>query len=184
MSPALVAVLLAAAPLPSGRTLSVDPAASAVHFHVNHKLHGVDGRSGTVEGKVVLANDGNVLAMVRIPAATFDSGDANRDLNMRQAIEASRYPYVVLKGVAHVALPVPIGRTFEVRLDGEVEFHGVRQRVVVPVAVTFSDASTADVRASFPLSLDSYRVERPSLLFVKLDDACAIDVALKLRASP
>ena len=37
------------------------------------------------------------------------------------------------------------------------------------------------VRGSFQVSLESFRIERPSLLFVKIDDACRIDLDLLLR---
>jgi polyisoprenoid-binding protein YceI len=181
MSPATVATLFLAAGVTSGRSLSVDPASSVVRFHVNHKLHAVDGRSSSIEGRVVVADDGKVLAMVRVPVATFESGDANRDANMRATIEAGRFPYVVLKGVSRLPVPLLAGRALELSLEGELDFHGVRKPIVVPVSVHLSEVGVAEVHAKMTFSLESFRIERPSLLFVKLDDECRIDVDLKLR---
>lgn len=182
MSAAVVALLVAAAP--SVRSLSVDPAASVVRYHVNHKLHAVDGRSTAIEGKALVGADGTVRAMVRIPVSSFESGDANRDANMRETLEVSKFPYVVLKAAGRVDPEAPRGHPFDATLAGELEFHGVRRPVAVPVSITFAADGSATATGRMALSLDAYRVERPSLLFVKLDDDCAVSVDLVFRGSP
>lgn len=183
MSAALLSAFLLVS-TPAGAALSVDPAESVATFHVHHALHAVDGRSSAIEGKAILGGDGSVMAMVRIPVSSFDSGDANRDANMRDVLEISRFPYVVFKAVAHLPIPAPHGRAFGTTLDGELDFHGVHHRLSVPATVTLGDDGGAIVKARLQLSLEAYRVERPSLLFVKLDDGCSVDVDLKLRRSP
>ena len=179
----LVAAVVAAA-APAGVPLSVDPATSVATYHVRHALHAVDGRSSAIEGKAIVGDDGRVMAMVRIPISSFDSGDANRDANMRDTLEISKFPYVVFKAVAHLPVPAPHGHAFETTLDGELDFHGVRHRLAVPATVTLGDDGGAAVKARLHVSLDAFHVERPSLLFVKLQDDCSVDVDLKLRSSP
>jgi polyisoprenoid-binding protein YceI len=181
MTPALVAlaVLLSGAAEPQAFT--VDAPRSVIKFHVDHKLHASDGRSSSIEGKAVVQPDGKVLAMVRVPVASFDSGDANRDANMRDTLEASRYPYVVFKGVTTLALPAAPGKAIPTTMQGELEFHGVKKPVEVPVTLQFADDGSATVKGKMTLSLDAYKIERPSLLMIKLDDACAIEFELKLR---
>jgi len=56
----------------------------------------------------------------------------------------------------------------------------VKVPVTVPLTVEERDGAIR-VRGHFDLSLEAHRVERPSLLFVKIDDACGIDVDLLLR---
>jgi polyisoprenoid-binding protein YceI len=181
MTLAFAAVALLAAGAPEREVLSAEPGASVVRFHVDHKLHQVDGESRSVEGKAVVEPDGRVLAMVRIPVATFDSGDGNRDSHMRQALEASRHPFVVFKGVGEVKAPLTAGETVTAVLAGELDFHGVRRPVKVPVTLDVARDGSAEVRGTMAISLDDYRVERPSLLFVKLEDACTISFDLKMR---
>ena len=83
MTAALAALaLLAAAAEPQAYT--VDAAKSSVRYLLKHKLHPADGRSTSIEGKAVVQPDGKVLAMVRVPVASFDSGDSNRDSNLRE----------------------------------------------------------------------------------------------------
>jgi polyisoprenoid-binding protein YceI len=174
--------LLLALVLSAPGALVVDPAGSVVKFHLNHKLHQVDGRSSQVEGKAVLGEDGKVMAMVRIPVASFDTGDGNRDSHMRETLEVTKFPFVVFKGVTALAVPVAHGKPLPLKLQGELEFHGVKRPVEVGGEVVFDDAGAA-VRLKFPVSLEAHRIERPSLLFVKVDDTLLIDVELRLKGS-
>jgi hypothetical protein len=56
----------------------------------------------------------------------------------------------------------------------------VKRPVEVPVTAEFAADGSARVKGRLVVSLDAFHVERPSLLMVKLDDACAIDIDLKL----
>jgi polyisoprenoid-binding protein YceI len=179
MAPALVMALLAAQL--GGRTLALDASRSAIRFHVDHKLHAVSGLAHGVEAKAVIAEDGRVLAMVRVPAASLDSGDANRDANMRDVLEAGKYPFVVFKGVATVPYPLPRGAPLDVTLQGELDLHGVKQPLDVPVRIEAAEDGSIRVRGATRFSLEAHRIERPSLLLVKLEDDCRIDVDVLLR---
>jgi polyisoprenoid-binding protein YceI len=188
MTTALLALLVAAAPL-AGRTYTLDPAQSAVRYHVVHKFHRVTGATSRVEGKAVIQPDGKLLAMVRVPVASFDSGDGNRDAHMQEAVDAGRFPFVVLKGVGRLdgtALEARAGAAGQgdsvpVRLAAQVELHGVTRPIEVPITVELSPDGTARARGSFEVILDAFGIDRPSLLFVKIDDACRIEVDLRLR---
>jgi polyisoprenoid-binding protein YceI len=185
MTLALVALLVAAAP-PDVRTYAVDPAASTVVYHVVHPFHGVTGTSSSIEGKAVLLPDGKVLAMVRVPVASFDSGVSNRDSNVRDALEAGRFPFVVLKGQARLdpAVAASAGEVaMRASMDGELELHGVKRAVVVPLAIELSPDGTGRAHGSFEVSLESFGIERPSLLLLRIHDACRIDVDLALRSA-
>lgn len=180
MTALLIAALLAA-PAPAGRTFALDPAASRIAFHVTHKLHEVDGVAHDVEARAVLGDDGRVLAMVRLPVAKLDTGDANRDANLRAVMEAEKHPFVTVKAVASTVMPAAHGRAIPMDLTGELDVHGVKTPLAVPVQVELRDDGSARVRGGFPVSLDAHHVERPALLFVKIDDACRIDFDLVLR---
>jgi polyisoprenoid-binding protein YceI len=174
--------LLLAAVLSAAGAFVVDPAGSVVRFHLDHKLHAVDGKTSEIEGKAVVGEDGRVMAMVRIPAASFDTGDGNRDSHMRETLEVSKYPFVVFKGVTSLTVPVAHGKPTRVKLQGELDFHGVKQAMELPAEVSFAEDG-ATVRLEFPVSLDAHRIERPSLLFVKVDDQLKLMVELKLKGA-
>ena len=180
--PIVLLTLLFATAASESRTFAVAPAKSTVRYHIVHKFHGATGTSSTIEGKAVVQPDGRVLAMVRVPMASFDSGERNRDSDMRETVEASRFPFVVFKGVARIdpqALAAGRTATVEMKIEGEVELHGVKKPVEVPLTIEFAPGS-ARARGTFEVSLDAFEIDRPSLLFVKIDDACRIELDLTL----
>jgi polyisoprenoid-binding protein YceI len=179
----LTAACAALALAASATTYSVDPAASVMKFHLHHKMHAVDGQSSQIEGKVVLADDGKVMAMVRVPAASFDTGDGNRDSHMRETLESSRYPFVIFKGVTSLVSPAALGKPVETKLAGELDFHGVKLPLSVPVQLVFEQDGTVTVTSKFPVNLEAHKIERPSLLFVKVDEEVQLDVRLRLKPS-
>jgi polyisoprenoid-binding protein YceI len=175
-----VLALLLAATIPAG-AFTVDPAASTIRYTIVHKLHRVEAVSKEIEGKAVLNADGSALAMVRVPAGSFRSGDGNRDGHVLEAVEAGKYPFVVVKGRASLgkdrALPPD-----PIRLEGELDFHGVKTPLSVPVTLEVMPDGSLRARAAFDASLDRHQVERPSLLFVKIDDTCHVELDLVLRS--
>lgn len=174
----LLAALLAAAQ-PAG-SLSVDPAASDVRFHVVHKLHGVEGVSRQIEGRAVVQADGTVLAMVRVPVQSFHSGVDNRDAHMLEVLEVGKYPFVVFKGRVQLG-PGRELPTAPVAMEGVVDLHGVQRPTTVPLTIEAKGDGSLRVRGGFDVSLEAHHVERPALLFVKIQDGCHIQVDLQLR---
>lgn len=181
MTAALAVIALLAAGASEPQTYTVVPSRSTIRFHANHKLHSSDGHSSSIEGKAILQPDGKVLTMIRVPVATFDSGDANRDSNMRETLEASKFPFVVFKGVTTLVLPAASGKAIPVRIEGELDFHGVKRPIAVPVTLEFSGDGSATVNGKMSVSLEAYKIDRPSLLMIKLDDECTIELDLQLK---
>jgi polyisoprenoid-binding protein YceI len=179
MNGSLLALLIAAV-LPAVGTYTVEPARSSVRYGVVHKLHQVEGASSDLEGKAVVREDGSAIAQVRVPVSTFRSGDANRDTHMLEVVQAGRFPFVTVKAVLRMGTggEFPVG---PVPAEAELDFHGVKSRATIPIRLTRQADGTLRVQGGFDVSLDAHGVERPSLLFVKVDDACHIDVDLVLR---
>jgi len=173
-------VLWLALALPAGGSYRVDAAGSRVEYTIVHKLHRVEGKSSDIEGRALVKGNGTVQAMVRVPVASFRSGDGNRDEHMLEAVEAGKYPFVVFKGVANLGpeRALPAG---PLEMQGEVELHGVKRPIVVPLSLALQPDGSIRGRGSFEVSLDAHGVERPSLLFVKIEDHCHIDFELTLR---
>jgi polyisoprenoid-binding protein YceI len=179
----MAALLLASVSLPARTKLAIDPKASSVRFHVDHALHKVDGESKDVDGKALAREDGKIVALVRVPLASFHSGDSNRDAHMLEVLEAERFPLVVFRGIA-LSAPASAEPGVPVEMTGEVELHGQKSAVRVPVNVESRPDGTLRARAAFDVSLDAHQVERPSPLFMKIADTCRIEVDLVLRQQP
>ena len=155
---------------------------SSLTYKMVHKLHEVEGVSKSVEGKAVVAEDGHVVVQARVKVESFDSNNGNRDAHMKEVTEASKFPYVEIKA-ASVPGAVPKGATqVNVPLKGKVTFHGIEQPFSTTVTVVFKDATHATVSGGFPVSLEAHKIERPSLLTVKVSDELKIDIKLVLEA--
>jgi polyisoprenoid-binding protein YceI len=172
------ALLLPLAAHAEDKLYSVVADKSVVKYTLVHKAHTFVGTADKgIEGKVKLTG-GAAQLMVRIPVVNFDSGNSNRDSNMRDTVEALKYPNVELKAVAEGITPQESGQT-QHTLRGKLTFHGVTNPVQVPVDVIWS-GKTAKVLGKFSISLEAYKIERPSLLFIKVDDKLDIDVDLTI----
>jgi len=152
---------LFAAQLPAG-DFSLVPQQSNLRYTMVHKFHEFSGVSHEIEGRMVLkATDGDL--MIRVPASSFNSGNANRDEHAKEVMEVYKFPYVIFKGkvtpkdekTAHVA--------------GNLTFHGVEQSLEVDVPY---EQSKGVVKGNlrFPVKMTDYKIERPQLLFIKVED--------------
>lgn len=177
--PLLVLLAAAVARAAAPGELEVDTKSSSLTYHLVHKMHKVDGVSHQVTGKARLLPDGRAQVMIRVPAQSFDSGNVNRDAHMKEVVEAARFPTVELKALGDgltppASFPATANKTFKAQLA----FHGVEQVMQIPVALTWDSATRVRADASFTISLDAFKVERPSLMFIKVDDALKIDARL------
>jgi len=171
----MVAALVAVAIVAPG-TWAVAPSGSALRYRVVHKLHPVDGASTEIEGKVLVRPDGAVMAEVRVPVASFKSGDGNRDEHMLETLNVGSFPFVVFKGIAKLQDGASV-----LQMQGEVDLHGVKKRYRVPLQLSPQPDGSVRVHGQFDISLEAHGIERPSLLFIKLADACHIELDLLLR---
>ncbi len=159
--------------------LKVKTDVSSVTYHVVHKLHKVDGVSKKVDGRARVQVGGPTQVAIRVPIESFDSDNVNRDAHMKEVAEAARYPYVEVKAVADgVAIPTSFPATVQKSWKAQVSLHGVTQTMDLPVTVTFEAADRIVATTSFQISFDAYKIERPSLMFVKVEDAIKIDAKL------
>ena len=159
--------------------LSVAADASSVTYHLVHKLHKFDGVSKHVEGRALVQPGGPTQVAIRVPVESFDSGNTNRDAHMKEVTEVVQYPNVEIKAAGDgIVVPTTFPTTIQKMWKAQVSFHGVVQAMELPVTVKFEAADRVVATTSFQLSLDAFKVERPSLMFVKVDDALKVDATL------
>ncbi|TMA84606.1 MAG: YceI family protein [Deltaproteobacteria bacterium] len=174
---ALVAVLLCAPP--AGQLL--DLRKGTLTYTVVHRLHEVRATSHQVEGRALAQPDGTVKVQVRVRVATFDSGNSNRDEHMREVTHEHSHPYAEVKGTIS-GVTVPLQQSQETTLHGTVELNGEKRAQDVAVKL---EPAGGGVRASFafPLSLEAFKVERPQLLLIKIDDRAVISGDLRFETA-
>jgi polyisoprenoid-binding protein YceI len=160
-------------------TFSVDAQRSSITFYLVHKLHKFQGSSKKVEGKARILPTGQVQVGVRAPIESFDSGNVNRDEHMKETVDAARFPLVELKALLD-GVPAPASFPFSVekKAQAQVLFHGVTRPMEIPVRITFESAERVTAASSFSVSLDAFQIDRPSLMFVKVENDMKVDANL------
>jgi polyisoprenoid-binding protein YceI len=180
---AIAAAVVAAAAVARAQApaadFSVVPAESSITYHLVHKMHKVDGVSHKVEGKAHVLPDGKAQVVVRVPSESFDSGNVNRDSHMKESVEAAKYPFIELKALGEgVTPPATFPTTQKKTFKAQLTFHGIQQLLELPVELTWDSPTKVHASTTFAISLDGYKVERPSLMFVKVDDELKLDAKL------
>jgi polyisoprenoid-binding protein YceI len=166
----------------AARTYAVKSGDSSLTYRLKHTLHEVEGKARPTEGKARLLPDGTLQVAVRANVADFDSGNSNRDAHMKEATEEPKYPTIEFKGMATgVKVPTTYPSEQTVALKGQLTFHGVKQAVEVPMKVVFTSAKEVTATGNFQISLEAFKVERPSLLMVKVDDALDLETKFQLQ---
>jgi YceI-like domain len=160
------------------RIYSVKTGDSSLTYRLKHTLHEVEGKARPTEGKARLMPDGALQVAVRANVADFDSGNSNRDSHMKEATEAPKFPVIEFKGVA-TGVKVPTAFPSEQAVT--LTFHGVKQAVEVPMKVVFTSAKEVTATGNFQISLEAFKVERPSLMMKKVDDALDLETKFQLE---
>ncbi|HYZ88729.1 MAG TPA: YceI family protein [Myxococcales bacterium] len=167
---ATLAVAVAAAGAQPGHDLALK--SGTLTYRVVHKLHQVQGTSRELEGRAIIQDDGTGRVQVRAKVASFDSGNANRDAHMREATHEPVHPYAEVKGTVS-GVRLPLTAPLQLSMRATVELNGEKQPATIPISLR-PEASNIHATFSFPISLESFKVERPELLFVKIDDRAEI----------
>ncbi len=180
---ALALASLAAALLLPAASRADRPAAAAAKvlalkeatltYCVVHPLHKVSATCKTAEGAAKLNPGGPVQVQVRAKVACFDSGDSNRDVHMREVTHEPVHPLVSVKGTIDW-LALPLVGPVEKMLVAKVELNGETQAVSIPVTVS-TEGGNVRAKFKFASSMEGFKVERPSLLMVKVEDALVIE---------
>lgn len=165
--------------------VAVDSTESVLQYHGHHPLHGWTGTSRLVYGTLQLDLDDPARSSItiRVPVASFDSGNSNRDSNMLDAVEADRYPDVRFESTA---ISVQRWERTEAGYEGvwtvggNLTFHGQTHPVTIPVTVRI-EGNRFEATGTFSIALSQFKVRRPKLLLWPIRDI--IDLEGTIRAT-
>ena len=166
-------------------TVAVDSTESVLQYHGHHPLHGWTGTSRSVYGtlRLDLTDPPRSSVTIRVPVASFDSGNSNRDSNMLDAVEADRYPDVLFESTAisvqrweHTSS----GYEGSWTVGGNLTFHGETHPVLIPVTVRI-EGNRLEATGAFSIALSQFKVRRPKLLLWSIRDT--IDLEGTIRAT-
>ena len=169
-------------------TVAVDSTESVLQYHGHHPLHGWTGTSRSVHGTLRLdlsdpADPARSAVTIRVPVASFDSGNSNRDANMLDAVEADRYPDVLFESTAISVQRwerTASGYEGSWTVGGNLTFHGQTHPVTIPVTVRI-EGNRFEATGAFSIALSQFKVRRPKLLLWSIRDT--IDLEGTIRAT-
>ncbi len=166
-------------------TVAFDSTESILQYRGHHPLHGWTGTSRSVYGTLQLDLDDPARSAVtiRVPVASFDSGNSNRDSNMLDAVEADRYPDVLFESTT-IAVQrwerTDSGYEGVWTVGGNLTFHGQTHPVTIPVTVRI-EGNRFEATGAFSIALSQFNVRRPKLLLWSIRDT--IDLKGTFRAT-
>ncbi len=139
---------------------------SFVTYTLHHPLHTIEAMSKDVDCKITVDRSAKEIKTVsaQVDVTTFDSGNSNRDSHAMEVIDALSYPEVDFVSTS-------VSQNGDsLKVSGKMTFHGVTKDIVIPAACRW-ESGKLTVQGKFDLSLTAFKVQRPSLLMMPVDDA-------------
>jgi polyisoprenoid-binding protein YceI len=168
MLKSLALLALAAGAAAEAKTYEAIKGESSLSYGMVHPMHHITGVSRDFSCKVDLSPD-TVSSQIKVSAAisSFDSKNSSRDSHAMEMVEAMKYPTVDFSS----SVVKPEGDGYLV--SGNLTFHGITRPVSFHVTPK-SAAGKVEIIGEFAVKLSDYKVERPSLLFVPIEDKLTI----------
>lgn len=141
-------------------------------YHVNFPLKKVEGVSEDLKGKGHCEAE-TCEFLVGSPLKSFLSGDGNRDNHMLEVTKAGPHPVVTARISVSKATNL---NSFTANTT--VNFGGESHAYSVP-ATGRTEGSATIVKGTIPMKLSDFKMERPALLGVRIDDEVPVDFELR-----
>ena len=147
---------------------------SLVTYFGNHVLHKWEGSTSDVQG-VVLFNEvkNQYECNISIPLSTFSSGNDSRDSNMLIYCKAFDFPNISFQSTS---IKVKKNR---LEIEGKIEFAGEEKEIKTNAKLNRLDNNLFAIDGELDILLSEFKVERPSLLFVEIEDLVRIKYSIQ-----
>lgn len=147
-----------------------DNTTSTVKYSMRHKLHSWEGVSNGLKVATKWNDQKKEIEQISIVVgvASFNSGLSSRDSHMLEVLDALTYPRIIFSSssVQYTADGIVV--------KGKMQFHGVERMIETKVKMEKVNNKWV-FTGKLPILLEDYKVERPSLMFVKVDNLVRID---------
>jgi polyisoprenoid-binding protein YceI len=139
---------------------------SSITYRLSHPMHHIEATSkdGWFRVEIDPARKEIKSVTAEVDVMTFDGGNSNRDSHAMEVIESIKYPDVTFASTAVTQ------SADSIMVSGKLTFHGVTHEILLRGVARWSEHKL-DVDGGFELSLTAFKVDRPALLMVPVDDA-------------
>ena len=147
---------------------------SLITYFGVHYLHKWEGSTSDVNG-VVSYNKASEQyeCSISVPLSTFSSGNDNRDSNMLVYCKAFDFPYIIFQSTSIKVLENTLV------IEGRIEFAGKEKEIKTSAKLNGLDNNLFAIEGELDILLSEFEVERPSLLFVEIEDLVKIKYSIK-----
>jgi polyisoprenoid-binding protein YceI len=168
-------------------TYVIVPRLSSLTFDVSaqmHTVHGVSNRfSGTITGD--RADIASATMSIKLDPTSFDTDNDKRDKDMREkCLEVGKYPYIEFSSTAIQADQKELseGQPVKATIQGTLKMHGLEKQISVPTTIQLT-ADTLTAEGDMAVVLDEWKILRPKVLFVQLQNDVKIHFKIGAKKS-
>ena len=147
---------------------------SLITYFGVHYLHKWEGSTSDVKG--VVSYDKNVdqyECYISVPLSTFSSGNDNRDSNMLVYCRAFDFPNINFQSTS-----IKVNES-TLEIEGKIEFAGEEKEIKTNAKLNSLDNNLFAIEGELDILLSEFKVERPSLLFVEIEDLVKIKYSIQ-----
>ena len=147
---------------------------SLITYFGVHYLHKWEGSTSDVKG--VVSYDKNIdqyECSISVPLSTFSSGNDNRDSNMLVYCRALEFPNINFQSTS-----IKVNES-TLEIEGKIEFAGEEKEIKTNAKLNSLDNNLFAIEGELDILLSEFKVERPSLLFVEIEDLVKIKYSIK-----
>ena len=184
-----LAALLALAVAAPAEAKDIETGKVNVTFHIAHPAKEYDAflMPDGGYGKISLDPTAieNTTAQFIIKVDHFNSENTRRDSHMLEVLEAFVFPTIEwnVKKVSGVSGPLTPG-VHAAHAEGPLTVHGVTKTLKTPIEITVGGQGELTIGAQFTILLEDYGVDRPTLVFVPIENELPIIVKVDTKADP
>ena len=147
---------------------------SLITYFGVHYLHKWEGSTSDVKG--VVSYDKNIdqyECSISVPLSTFSSGNDNRDSNMLVYCRAFEFPNINFQSTS-----IKVNES-TLEIEGKIEFAGEEKEIKTNAKLNSLDNNLFAIEGELDILLSEFKVERPSLLFVEIEDLVKIKYSIQ-----
>ena len=147
---------------------------SLITYFGVHYLHKWEGSTSDVNG-VVSYNKASEQyeCSISVPLSTFSSGNDNRDSNMLVYCKAFDFPNINFQSTS-----IKVNES-TLEIEGKIEFAGEEKEIKTNAKLNRLDNNLFAIEGELDILLSEFKVERPSLLFVEIEDLVKIKYSIQ-----
>lgn len=144
---------------------------SEITYKVEFPLKTVYGKSTQAKGKGACLKD-KCDFLIAAAVDSFKSGDTNRDVHMLEVTQATKSPYVTVR-------LTDISDKNLKKVSADVELNSITHKIPDIDLEVVKDKNLTEVSGKFKIKLSDFKVERPKLLGIAVDDDVEINFKTK-----